>query len=48
MVESEVDGRKSLDTPILNRSVERIREFLKGDVKLAQENLEVSKCSNFL
>jgi len=39
-VESEVDGRKNLDTPFLNRSVERIREFLKGDVKLAQENVE--------
>jgi len=47
-VEPEVDGRKNLDTPFLNRSVERIWEFLKGDVKLAQENVEVSKCSNFL
>ena len=47
-VESEVDGRKNLDTPFLNRSVECIKEFLKGDVKLAQENVEVSKCHNFL
>lgn len=47
-VESEVDGRKKLETPFLNRSVERIKEFLKVDVKPAQENVEVSKCSNFL
>lgn len=47
-VESEVDGRKNLDTPFLNRSIERIRECLKGEVKLAQENVEVSICSNFL
>jgi hypothetical protein len=47
MVESEVDGRKNLDAPFLYRSVERIREFLKADMKLTQENAEVSKCSNF-
>ena len=35
-----MDGRKNLDIPFLNRSVEHIREFLKGDVKLAQENVE--------
>jgi hypothetical protein len=47
-IRSEVDGRKNLDTPFLNRSVERIKEFLKGEVKPAQENVEVSKSSKFL
>lgn len=48
VVESEVDDRKNLDAPFLYRSVECIREFLKADMKLTQENVEVSKCSNFL
>jgi hypothetical protein len=47
-VQSEVDRRKNLDTLFLNRSVECIKEFLKGEVKPAQENVEVSKCSTFL
>lgn len=47
-VQSEVNGRKNLDTPFLNRSVECIKEFLKGEVKPPRENVEVSKCSKFL
>jgi hypothetical protein len=43
-IKSDVDERKNLDTPFLNKSLERIREFFKGEAKPTQENGEVSKC----
>ncbi|XP_021920332.1 protein FAM214A isoform X2 [Zootermopsis nevadensis] len=39
-IKSEVDERKNLDSPFLNKSLERIREFFKGDAKPTQENGE--------
>jgi hypothetical protein len=45
-IQSEVDGKKNSDTPFFNKSLERIREFFKGEAKPAQENGEVSKCED--
>jgi hypothetical protein len=42
-IKSDVDERKNLDTPFLNKGLERIKEFFKGEAKPAQENGEVSK-----
>lgn len=42
-IQSEVDDRRNMDVPFLNRSLGRIKEFFKGEVKPAQENVEVSR-----
>jgi hypothetical protein len=42
-IQPEVDDRKDTDVPFLNRSLGRIKEFFKGEVKPAQENVEVSR-----
>jgi hypothetical protein len=46
-IQSEVDDRKNMDMPFFNRSFGRIKEFFKGEVKPAQENVEVSRCEGF-
>jgi hypothetical protein len=43
-VKLDADEKKNLDTPFLNKRLERVREFFKGEVKPTQENGEVSKC----
>lgn len=42
MIQPEVDDRKNIDVPFLNKSLGRIKEFFKGEVKPAQQNVEVS------